>query len=110
MSSRLTSPQAMLAALALLAAAACAQQTSIPAGFATYFDGSTCPKGWRQIPSAMGRLVVSVSDPDIAGLTLHDALANLENRVCRASTRCHVDDVYRRRTCTTTPPASRSTS
>ena len=32
------------------------------------------------MPSAMGRLIVSVVDPAISGLTLYDALADREDR------------------------------
>ncbi len=35
---------------------------------------------WHTVPSAMGRLIVSVTDPSIAGLTLHDALNDREDR------------------------------
>jgi hypothetical protein len=80
--------------VALAALVLSVQANVLPVGFATFFGSASCPTGsvfrfgrgsrcsrdfsWVEIPSAMGRLVVSVSDSSVAGLTLHDALGDRE--------------------------------
>jgi len=52
----------------------------IPQGIAHWFRSTTCPDGWQEFASTKGRLIVSVSDGMLGGLTVNDALANLEDR------------------------------
>lgn len=76
----------------LLVAAAASAYAALPAGFSTYFVNNVspfrnsarlvrhtahitiapmqCPSGWEEIPEAKGRVVVSVIDPTIAGITV----------------------------------------
>ena len=49
-------------------------------GFSTFFS-TPCPAGWAEIPSARGRVVVSVADASIAGLTVGAPLAAEEDRL-----------------------------
>jgi hypothetical protein len=63
----------------LLAAALLARAAALPYGFGTFFLNG-CPEGWVEIPEAQGRLVVSVVDPTVAGLTVNDPLGDQENR------------------------------
>ena len=82
---------------------------ALPQGYTTFFNGQTCPgrlvdtavmlvslllffggyripnifccaDGWDEIPDAKGRLVVAVTDSELAGLTLNDPLKNQEDR------------------------------
>ncbi len=41
----------LFALVALLASAAVAQQSYLPQGFATWFDGTSCPTGFEKINS-----------------------------------------------------------
>ena len=49
-------------------------------GFSTFFS-APCPAGWSEIPSARGRVVVSVIDASVAGLTVGAALGPEEDRL-----------------------------
>lgn len=55
--------------------------TALPAGFATFFDRTSCPEGWRALNVAQGRLIVSVKDATLAGITVNAPLADREDRV-----------------------------
>ena len=57
-----------------------ARAGNLDAGFATYFRSTACPKGWSPLPEAEGRLIVSVADASVSGLTLGDPLADKEDR------------------------------
>ena len=52
----------------------------IPAGFSTFFRGSSCPPGWIETPDSNGRIVVSVSQGSLSGLTVGTPLGNMEDR------------------------------
>jgi hypothetical protein len=65
--------------LGLAAAVAAAQ--ALPAGFGTFFSTATCPPGWQALPESEGRLVVSVTDASVAGLTVGEPLGPEEDRV-----------------------------
>ena len=45
----------------------------------TWFTSATCPTGWAPVPSAEGRVIVSVSNPSVSGLTLHEALSDRQD-------------------------------
>jgi len=63
--------------LALLVGVALA----IPEGFITFFDSDQCPDGWIPVETAQGRLIVSVSDPEQAGITVGVPLGDQEDRI-----------------------------
>eukprot|EP00042_Codosiga_hollandica_P033405 m.222650 g.222650 ORF g.222650 m.222650 type:complete len:365 (-) comp54178_c0_seq8:112-1206(-) len=66
----------------LFAALVCASSAlaAIPAGFATYFTGDTCPTGWYPVVDAAGRLIASVTEPSFGGLLVNEPLADQEIR------------------------------
>ncbi len=49
-------------------------------GFTTFFDAQACPTGWSTINPAQGRLLVSVTDPGQAGVTVGVPLRDAEDR------------------------------
>jgi len=53
----------------------------IPEGFITFFDSDECPEGWFELDTAQGRLIVSVSDAEQAGVTVNSPLSDQEDRV-----------------------------
>jgi hypothetical protein len=53
---------------------------TLSAGFTTYFS-VPCPPGWASINDAQGRVVVSVGDASIAGLSVGTPLAAEEDRL-----------------------------
>lgn len=75
----------------------------LPAGFTTYFLSEVtialnsarrslqnrplapvqCPTGWEEIPDAKGRIVVSVIDPTIGGITVGALPRLLQYMKCR---------------------------
>jgi len=54
--------------------------SATPAGFSAFFEGAACPQGWEIIPTAQGRLVLSVSDAADAGVTVQTPLKDQEDR------------------------------
>jgi len=54
---------------------------AIPTGFITFFQGDECPDGWFELDTAQGRLIISVSDPEQAGITVNSPLADQEDRI-----------------------------
>jgi hypothetical protein len=44
-------------------------------GFATFFRGTVCPDGWSEAAEARGRVIVSVADPMLVGVTVGQPLA-----------------------------------
>jgi len=55
--------------------------SAIPEGFITFFESDSCPDGWIPVETAQGRLIVSVSDPEQAGITVGVPLSDQEDRV-----------------------------
>jgi hypothetical protein len=53
---------------------------AIPLGFMTFFDAETCPRGWSLYAAAQGRLIVSVDNPNNAGITVGVPLGDREDR------------------------------
>eukprot|EP00300_Choanocystis_sp_HF-7_P039863 c6210_g1_i1.p1 GENE.c6210_g1_i1~~c6210_g1_i1.p1 ORF type:complete len:389 (-),score=55.81 c6210_g1_i1:31-1197(-) len=60
--------------------ASVASVTCLPLGFSTFFEGTQCPPGWKALPVARGRLIVSVTDSSIAGVTVNPPLGDREDR------------------------------
>jgi len=54
---------------------------AIPVGFTTFFSSATCPNGWYQLGTASGRLIVSVANSTVAGITVNTPLSDQEDRV-----------------------------
>ena len=67
------------AALQLLLLSAPLCRAFLAQGFSTFFS-TPCPAGWAEIPAARGRLIVSVTDASLAGLTVGAALGAEEDR------------------------------
>ena len=53
---------------------------STPAGTIAYFDLTTCPTGWSEVPSAKGRYLVGTQNSANKNLTVGQALGDGENR------------------------------
>jgi hypothetical protein len=53
---------------------------AIPLGFMTFFDAEKCPRGWSLYAEAQGRLIVSVDNPNNAGITVGVPLGDREDR------------------------------
>lgn len=53
---------------------------AVPAGYTTFFRGSSCPLGWIETEGAKGRLVVSVDDASLGGYVVGNPLGNMEDR------------------------------
>ena len=53
---------------------------STPAGTIAYFDLTTCPAGWSEVPSAKGRYLVGTQNSANKNLTVGQALGDGENR------------------------------
>ena len=51
-----------------------------PAGFATFFRGSSCPSGWSAVSSAQGRLILTDDGTMSVGLTKNTVLGDREDR------------------------------
>ena len=51
-----------------------------PAGFATFFRGSSCPSGWSVVSSAQGRLILTDDGTMSVGLTTNTVLGDREDR------------------------------
>jgi hypothetical protein len=58
--------------LAMAASAAPFASAALPEGFATFFMGSDCPSGWREVPQAKGRMIVSVNNSAVSGITVRN--------------------------------------
>ena len=69
----------MLALAALFALFLTPASAFLAQGFSTFFS-VPCPTGWAEIPSARGRVIVSVADASTAGLTVGVPLAPEEDR------------------------------
>lgn len=52
----------------------------MPRGLVTWYDSEDCSNGWSELPSALGRLVVSVVDAEAVGVTVNQALGDREDR------------------------------
>lgn len=57
-----------------------ASTVAIPHGFSAFFDSSACPSGWGELNVAEGRIIVSVTDPTKAGITVNTPLGDQEDR------------------------------
>jgi hypothetical protein len=69
----------MLRFIALFALLLCGAH-AIPQGMMLFFVGEDgCTNGWTEVSSTQGRLVVSVSDSSLAGVTVGSALADRED-------------------------------
>lgn len=64
----------------VVAAALFACVAAVPQGFSAFFDAASCPDGWGELNVAQGRLIVSVSDPSLVGVTVNQPLADQEDR------------------------------
>lgn len=59
----------------------CSVVSALPAGFSTFFVSPTgCPDGWYTPAEMTGRLIVSVTDGSISGLTVNNPLGDREDR------------------------------
>ncbi len=52
----------------------------MPSGMIAYFDLTTCPTGWSEVPSAKGRYLVGTQNSANKNLTVGQALGDGENR------------------------------
>lgn len=52
---------------------------ALPRGFTTFFNLESCPPGFHEIPESKGRVIVSVDDAKIAGLTVGEPLKDGED-------------------------------
>ena len=66
-----------------------ANESQVPTGMVSFFDTSTCPTGWSEVPSARGRALVGVNgSAGTVGGTVGTSLTDLEDRA-----HTHVVDV-----------------
>lgn len=53
---------------------------ALPAGTMTFFESPSCPAGWSLVQTTQGRLIVSVTNFELAGVTVNTPLGDQEDR------------------------------
>lgn len=77
--------------LLTVAALALVNVHAVPQGFVTFFSTDRCPAGWTEVPQLKGRLIVSVTNPAVAGVAVNTPLKDQEERTHTHSWNTFVD-------------------